>query len=679
MSQENKDPLLEMYIFETNELIQKLEEIILESEKNNSYASNMDEIFRIMHTLKGNSAMMLYDNISALAHSIENLFDFIRKNKLSNINYSDITDLILESKDFIITEIEKIQNGKEPDGEPEALISRVEDKLLILKTNDQGIKENKLDLNEGNEEKKEKNSNQKFYISSLKNTGEKKDNHELCSYKAIVKFVEDAQMENVRAFTVLHNMNEIAKDISSFPEDIIDNEESAKEIKNNGFVLLFKSNKSMEEIKKFINETSCIESVKISLCEEIDLEHKDVISSDHNENADTANTCTNHIASNVLSVNVEKMDMLMDIVGELVVAESMVTGNSDLNGLQLENFNKSARQLRKIINDLQDIVMDVRMVPIAPTFLKTNRIVRDMCKKLSKEVELKLIGEDTEVDKNIIESISDPLIHLIRNSMDHGIESAEERLAKGKDKKGTITLEAKNEGGDVFIIVKDDGRGLDKIKIYNKAFENGLTDKRIEELTDKDIYSFILLPGFSTNETVTEYSGRGVGMDVVCKNIEKIRGSVSINSVEGKGTIIIIKIPLTLAIIDGMLIQVGNTSYTIPTISIERSFKLMEKDLIVDPDGNEMIMVRGECYPLISLYKLFNEQTNVKNVFQGIIIMVENGGKSICLLADKLIGQQQVVIKALPKYIKKAKVIAGCTLLGDGNISLILDISALVN
>lgn len=676
MSQENKDPLLEMYIFETNELIQKLEDIILQSEKNNSYASDIDEIFRIMHTLKGNSAMMLYDNISALAHSIEDLFDYIRKDKPLNINYSDITDLVLESKDFIISEIEKIQNCKEPDGDAEILINRVEDKLLSLKGNGERVKENGL---EQKKKKEEKDLNQKFYISSHKEICEIKDNNMLYTYKAVIKFTEDAQMENVRAFTVLHNINEIAQDISCFPEDIIDNEESAKEIINNGFVLYFKSDKSIKEIKEFINKTSCIESVQISFYEEINLEHEVAISSDSNKKVDIAGICTNHIASNVLSVNVEKMDMLMDIVGELVVAESMVTGSSDLNGLQLENFNKSARQLRKIINDLQDIVMDVRMVPIAPTFLKTNRIVRDMCKKLSKDVELKIIGEDTEVDKNIIESISDPLIHLIRNSMDHGIENEDERLAKGKDKKGTITLEAKNEGGDVFIIVKDDGKGLDKIKIYNKAFENGLTDKRIEELTDNEIYSFVLLPGFSTNETVTEYSGRGVGMDVVCKNIEKIRGSVSINSVEGNGTTIIIKIPLTLAIIDGMLIQVGNTSYTIPTISIMRSFKLMEKDLIIDPDGNEMIMVRGECYPLISLYKVFNEQTKVKNVFDGIIIMVENGGKSTCLLADKLIGQQQVVVKALPKYIKKTKVIAGCTLLGDGNISLILDISALIN
>jgi len=675
MSQENKDPLLEMYIFETNELIQKLEEIILESEKNNSYSLNMDEIFRIMHTIKGNSAMLLYDNISLLAHSMEDLFDYIRKCKPSNIKYSEITDLVLESKDFIRVEIEKIQMNNEPDGDAKNLISKVKNTLLSLKGDDEGTKENCL------EKKKKPDLKQKFYISSLRKTSPKiiMDNEQNHPYKVVVKFINNAKMENVRAFTIVHNLDVIVKNISYVPKDIIENEESIKEILENGFTLYFESDKPMEELKKIINRTSCVESVQIEPVEETAAKQVKSITPDCNENVENTNSSHNHITSNILSVNVEKMDMLMDLVGELVVAESMVTGSSDLNGIHLENFNKSARQLRKIINDLQDIVMDVRMVPIAPTFLKMNRIVRDMCKKLSKEVELKLIGEDTEVDKNIIESISDPLMHLIRNSMDHGIESTKERVAKGKNPKGTITLTAKNEGGDVFIIIKDDGAGLNKISIYNKAFANGLTDKSIEELSDKEVNSFILLPGFSTNDSVTEYSGRGVGMDVVCKNIDNIRGTVSINSVEGKEMTTIIKIPLTLAIIDGMLIEVGNTSYTIPTISIRRSFKLEEKDLIIDPDGNEMVMVRGECYPLISLYKVFNEETEITDALDGIIIMVENGGKSICLLADQLIGQQQVVIKALPKYIKKTKGIAGCTLLGNGNISLILDASALIS
>lgn len=677
MSQEKKDPLLEMYIFETTELIQKLEEIILESEKNNSYPQNMDEIFRIMHTLKGNSAMMLYDNISSLAHSIEDLFDYIRKCKRLNIQYSDITDLVLASKDFIILEIEKIQLNQEADGDAENLTNKVKAKLLSLKEINECKEEPVL---KENNENKEKVLNQKFYISSSNNIDLKitTDKSQFHPYKAILRFIEGAQMENVRAFTVVHNMNEYAKDITYFPQNIIENEETIEEIRENGFTLYFNSNKSTEEVKELISKTLCLQSVQVSLNEERNIVQEESITPDVNHIADTTNSSMNHIAANVLSVNVEKMDMLMDLVGELVVAESMVTGNDDLKGLQLDSFNKSARQLRKIINDLQDIVMDVRMVPIAPTFFKMNRIVRDMSKKLSKEVELKLIGEDTEVDKNIVESISDPLMHLIRNSMDHGIEKTKDRAARGKNKKGIITLSAKNEGGDVFITVKDDGQGLDKLSIYNNAFDNGITDKKIDELADKDIYSFIMLPGFSTNDEVTEYSGRGVGMDVVCKNIDKIRGSVSITSIEGKGTTITIKIPLTLAIIDGMLIKVGNTSYTIPTISIRRSFKLKEKDLIVDPDGNQMVMVRGECYPLISLYKVFNEETNIKNALDGIIIMVENGGKSICLLADELIGQQQVVIKALPKYIKKTKGIAGCTLLGNGSISLILDASALI-
>lgn len=664
----NKDPILEMYIFEINDLIEKLEEIILDSEKNNSYMSNIDEIFRIMHTIKGNSAMMLFDDIAASAHSLEDLFDYIRKSKPQKINYSEITDLVLEAKDFIIGEIAKIQSGIEPDGNAKDLIKRVENKIS-------SIKEENRDAILLDKEKKEENSvKPKFYISS-----ENKSKDKFSLYKAVIKFSEGCQMENVRAFTVLHNLNEIAEDISYFPEDIIENEESAEIIESEGFTLYFKSHKTIEDIKKCVNETSNIESAEIDFCDENDFKSTSEVNIYNNKKTVSVNSSTSHLANNVLSVSIEKIDMLMDLVGELVVSESMLTGSSDLKDLELENFEKSARQHRKIINDLQDVVMAVRMVPIAATFLKMNRVVRDMSKKLSKDVELKLIGEDTEVDKNIIENISDPLMHLIRNSMDHGIESGEEREAKGKSKKGTITLEAKNEGGDVYIKVKDDGKGLDKTKIYNKALENGITDKKISELTDNEIYEFILIPGFSTNEVVTEYSGRGVGMDVVCRNIDKIRGTVLIDSTPGKGTEISIKIPLTLAIIDGMLIKVGDASYTIPTISINRSFKLKEKDLIIDPDGNEMIMVRGQCYPLIRLYKVFQEETKVENLFDGIIVMVERGNNKACLFADELIGQQQVVIKTLPGYIKKTKGIAGCTLLGDGNISLILDISSLIS
>jgi two-component system chemotaxis sensor kinase CheA len=381
----------------------------------------------------------------------------------------------------------------------------------------------------------------------------------------------------------------------------------------------------------------------------------------------------------MISVNVIKLDELMDLVGELVKSEAMVTGNPELAGLSLDNFYKAARQLKKITNELQDNIMSIRMVSLGPTFQKMNRLVRDMSRKMGKEVQLEIIGEETEVDKNIIEHLGDPLMHLIRNSMDHGIEVAAEREAKGKERRGKITLEAKNSGGDVWIIVKDDGRGLNKEKILRKALEHGLTKKSENELTDKEIYSFILLPGFSTNDTVTEFSGRGVGMDVVQQNIDNIRGSIYIDSILDLGTTISIKIPLTLSIIDGMTIKVGGSRYTIPITSIKESLKISNEEVIRDMEGNEAVMLRGQSFPVTRLHKLFKVATEATELSEGIIVMVENDGRTMCLFADELLGEQQVVVKTLPRYIKKVKGIAGCTILGDGGISLIMDIAGLIS
>jgi two-component system chemotaxis sensor kinase CheA len=384
----------------------------------------------------------------------------------------------------------------------------------------------------------------------------------------------------------------------------------------------------------------------------------------------------------IISVSVAKLDKLMDLVGEMVIAEAMVIQNPDLQGLILNNFQKASRQLSKITSEIQDVVMSIRMVPLSATFHKMHRIVRDMNKKLGKDVKLEIIGEDTEVDKNIIEHISDPLMHLVRNALDHGIESAQEREQKGKPGSGTITLEAKNAGSDVLVIVKDDGKGLDKARILKKARENNLLYKNEEDMADREIYNMILLPGFSTKEKVTEFSGRGVGMDVVTKNIETVGGALLVDSVIDKGTLITLKIPLTLAIIDGMTIKVGNSYYTIPTVAIKESFRPKEQDLITDPDGNEMIMVRGQCYPILRLHERFKVKTAITGFTDGIIIMVELEDRRICIFADGLIGQQQVVVKSLPEYIqqlRKIKGLGGCTLLGDGSISLILDVTGLIN
>ncbi|TCP97378.1 chemotaxis protein CheA [Serpentinicella alkaliphila] len=469
---------------------------------------------------------------------------------------------------------------------------------------------------------------------------------------------------------------------------MFDNEQSLQEIRERGFTLFIKADKSYEEINEILlqclflksleltsleghrefegerHSTAIVEKVSEKLKEDIEVIDKESVSS----------------SQSIISVNVMKLDKLMDLVGEMVIAEAMVTQNPDLKGLELENFQKAARQLRKITSELQDTVMSIRMVPMTNTFQKMHRIVRDMSKKLGKEVKLEIIGEETEVDKNIIDNISDPIMHLVRNAIDHGIELAEERESLGKLKKGTVTLEAKNVGSDVLIIIKDDGRGLDKARILKKAKDNGILTKPEAEMTDKEIYNLIFIPGFSTKEDVTEFSGRGVGMDVVIKNIEAIGGSASIESFVGSGSVITLKIPLTLAIIEGMNIQVGASRYTLPTTVIKQSFRPLEKEIIKDPHGNEMIMVRGHCYPILRLHKHFRIKSKYAHLSEGILIMIEQEDQNMCIFADELIGHQQVVVKSLPNYIKNTNNVAaltGCTLLGDGSISLILDIGEL--
>lgn len=685
----NRDPMMDMYIFESAQLLEQLEQVILSSEKRGYYSDDeINEVFRIMHTIKGSSAMMMFDNISIVAHSMEDLFFFLREDRPKIEDYSTISDLVLVGTDFIKNELAKIENGCQPNGVVDNLVKSLKDYLAELKK----TMCNDTICNTTTRVSPEGMTNQKYYISMNNLSG----NIDVNSYRAVVFFEDGCAMENIRAFTIVHNLKELAQEIFFTPSDIIENEECIETIRKHGFEVIFTSSKPESELNDFFQQTVFLKYLEFEKLDtedvlinaqkrkdEVQKAYKPIIPTvlDKEQGKEESELQSKNTHQKIISVNVTKLDKLMDLVGELVISEVMVTQNPDLTGLKLDNFGKSARQLKKITGELQDIVMSIRMVPLSTTFQKMNRIVRDMCKKLEKDVELQIIGEETEVDKNIIEHISDPLMHLIRNSLDHGIESAEERVKRSKQEKGKIILEAKNSGGDVLIIVKDDGRGLDRDKILKKARENGLITRQESEITDKEIFNFIFLPGFSTKSNVTEFSGRGVGMDVVTKNLETVGGSVSVESAENKGTTITLKIPLTLAIIDGMNIKVGNSHYTIPTTAIKESFRPKEKDIIKDPDGNEMIMVRGICYPILRLHEFYNVKTDVTSFTDGILIMVEQDNKIISIFADCLIGQQQVVVKALPNYIKnlrKIKGLSGCTLLGDGSISLILDANGLV-
>nr|MDE6763069.1 chemotaxis protein CheW [Oscillospiraceae bacterium] len=531
-----------------------------------------------------------------------------------------------------------------------------------------------------------------------------------------VHFDDDCKMENLRALLVVNNVRDVCETVTFEPADIEDNAETSRIIVEEGFVVHFKSDKP-QMVLQVIEDTPSVKSYVVEESSASVAEAPKAAAAAPASAASSAQTAPvapakkaeapkpaakkaeapkpaadtgaagaakGGVKQSLISVNLNKLDVLLDLVGEIVITEAMVTSNPDLKGLKLDNFQKSARQLRKLNSELQDAVMAMRMVPISGAFNKMTRIVRDMKVKLGKDVELIFEGEETEVDKSIIDQLNDPLMHMVRNSMDHGIEeNVEDRIAAGKSPKGKITLSAYNASGEVIIVIADDGQGIDPEKVLAKAERNGILTKPANEYSEKEILNMIMLPGFSTNEQVTEYSGRGVGMDVVKKNIEKIGGNVSVDSKFGQGSNFIIKIPLSLSIVDGMEISVGNSIFTVPINSIRNSFKVQPSQLVKDTTGKEMIMLYGECYPLIRLYQLYDLKPNTENVFDGIVILVETDGKSACIFADELIGEQQVVLKPFPailgNYNVKQHGMSGCSILGDGSITIILDVNNVIS
>ena len=378
-----------------------------------------------------------------------------------------------------------------------------------------------------------------------------------------------------------------------------------------------------------------------------------------------------------VKVDTQKLDALIDLVGELVISESMVVQDPDLRSVPSRHLARNLGQLRRITSELQRTAMSLRMVPIRATFQKMNRLVRDLSAKQGKQAQLILSGEDTELDRNIVEEISDPLVHMIRNAADHGVEAPAARAAKGKPAQGTIHLRAFHRGGNIVIQIQDDGNGLNKDKLLAKAREKGIV-KPGQTLSDKEIYDLIFAPGFSTAEKITDISGRGVGMDVVRRNIEKLRGKVDIDTVLGQGTTFTIYLPLTLAIIDGMIVSVGGERYIIPTLSVRESFRPKADMISTVHERGEMVNVRGRLSPLLRLYQYFDQPPKVTDPAQAIIVVVESGSQTRCLMVDELIGKQEVVIKSLGGALNKNAALAGGAVLGDGRVGLILNVDSLV-
>ncbi len=714
----NTEGMLDMYLFENEQLLEQLQETVLEQKDAECFdEDSINEIFRTMHTIKGSSGIMMFDNITAVSHKLEDVFYYLRESHPENVPHLELVEHVLEVEDFISSEMEKIRNGDSVDGDASDIIKNLDKFLDKIKN---GMTEEGAELPPENVHEEPK----QFYIAPVATSASR-------FYKIYITFFPETEMSNVHAYKTVYALKEIAEDLLYSPEDIISDESSAEIILEEGFRILLQAQCDEEEIRKIIGVGYDIKAVDIFECKaeeflqgfdfgeqnmQIDLESSveeieartqegeeeskeekkpqkpqktqiapgDFViqSKEPGKQKKLAKDKPKTEKASFISVNVSKMDQLMDLIGELVIAESVVLQNPDLKvpGLNLNSFNKAAAQLSKISTDLQNVIMSMRMVPLTNTFQKMNRIVFDVSRKLGKDIEFEMIGENTEVDKNIIEHISDPLMHLVRNAVDHGIETNEERAESGKTGKGKITLSARTEAGKVWISVEDNGKGLDREKILEKAKKQGLLDESKPEYSykDKEVYQFITLPGFSTNEQITEYSGRGVGMDVVVQNIQEIGGTLDIDSTAGVGSIMSLKIPLTLAIIDGIVMETGSSSFVMETGVIKEFVRVTENMMIHEPNGDEYIMIRGECFPVLRLGKWYGLNEYQESVENGMMLILEVEDKKICIFVDRLIGEQEIVVKPIPSYIKKVKGLSGCTQLGDGSIALILDPGGLI-
>jgi len=379
-----------------------------------------------------------------------------------------------------------------------------------------------------------------------------------------------------------------------------------------------------------------------------------------------------------IKVDTHKMDQLLDMVGELVISQSMVTHNPEVKKITDQRFVRDISQLTRVTSTLQTISMSMRLVPIGVTFQKMNRIVRDLAKKSGKKINLVIEGQSAEIDRNMVEELYDPLVHMIRNSCDHGIKTPEERAAKGKPEEGTIVLKAEHGGGKIVITITDDGDGLDRESILAKAREKGIVGAD-EQPDDKTIDNMIIMAGFSTAKQITDVSGRGVGMDVVKKAIEKLHGDMDISSRPGEGSTFSIKLPLTTAIIDGMLVQLGSERYIIPTLSVRQLVHPRREDINTIVGKGETVMVRGKLLPLIKLHKILEIKSNKTDPSEAVLVIIEDSGQVVALQVDSVVGKQEVVIKSIGSAIDQTKCVAGAAILGDGRVGLILDVRSVVN
>ena len=687
----SNNDILDMYIYETNTLLEQLESIVLDAEKENTFSQdNVNEIFRIMHTIKGSSAMMEFDTLAKVSHRIEDMFFLIREGTMTVVKDEDrpaLFDVMLHSVDYFREEMEKVEAEQPLNEDVDSFLGNINS--LIAK-----IKGEEIPAEAAPAAPAAAPAPAAETAPSAPAQTTTEGNADF-PYELRVFFDEGCGMENLRAFMLVTSVqSETGEGSFKYEPAGVESDSSLSEgIIEKGFLFQFRTEETRARAIPLVMGSGSVHSYEEQnyvpappapaepAPAPAPAEPAPAAQKPSAPAAAQAGQNQGGQKESLISVGLSKLDMLSAIVGEIVITEAMVTSSPDLKGLHLDAFTKSARELRKLTDELQDVSMSLRMVPVSNTFQKMNRIVRDMCKKLNKQVKLTLVGENTEVDKTIVDSIGDPIMHMVRNSMDHGIEeNVQDRIDAGKDPVGEILLSAQDTGSEVIIQISDDGAGVDDEAVLRKAIKNGIAFPDIE-YSHKEILNFLMAPGFSTNQQVTEFSGRGVGMDVVKSGVESLGGSVSITSERGKGMTTIMRIPLTMAIMDGMEVSVGDSIFTIPINNIRSSNKTTEAAILHDSVNGEMVKMLDGYYPVIRAKNFYNLPGGADRIEDGILMWLESGDCSYCLFVDELLGEQQIVVKPLPAYVNNFDIknygITGCSILGDGNISIILDAGGL--
>lgn len=677
---------LDMFIEESKEHLQACSEQLLELEKNPDDLAIVNDIFRAAHTLKGMSATMGYEDIADLTHKMENVLDAIRNSKISVT--TEILDVVFEAVDdleHMVQDIEAGGDGKKDVSKLVDTLNRIESGAPLDLVETTAAEEAAPIITSGGIVYDE------FEMTVILQSAEQGFN----ALEITVTLKEDCLLKVARVFMTFEILEKSGEVIKTVPTvEKLENEEFDQQ-----FTIVLLTHETPDELKAKIMKVSEIEDVRIMhITKEYAQQSKqEIIAAEEAAVTEAAKTAPpkaaeqkaapkeaekakkgNTASSNkTIRVNIDRLDILMNLFEELVIDRGRL--QSIASELHNPELNESVERMTRVSGDLQNIILNMRMVPVETVFNRFPKMVRQLARDLNKKINLEIIGAETELDRTVIDEIGDPLVHLIRNALDHGIESPEERLANGKPEVGTVTLRAYHSGNHVFIELEDDGAGVNRERVVAKAIERGIvTEEAAATLSNKQVAELILASGFSTAASITDVSGRGVGLDVVKNTIESLGGHISIDSTEGKGSLFQVQLPLTLSIISVMLVELDKEIYAVPLSSIIET-AIVQKSDILNAHNQPVIDFRGTIVPLVDLKEIFemNREGSEDDAFESIVI-VRKGESLAGLVVDSFIGQQEIVLKTLGDYLQSVFAISGATILGNGQVALIVDCNALI-